>query len=576
MKQFKLATLAAAGLLASGLAGAGTLQVTPIQYAAETIVSGTALTAPVFSYALAAPISVSSSPIFDFDFELNNAVWDKVTAHMVPSANPGTMFYIVSQDGTTSLKATALSYSNGDKTLRLRFTMVAGGAVGLVGATPAANYTFPVGSNIVIGSTVAPPSVIGTAAMVVPANSCSPTDVDTKLKTYMYDALGSLTSETAVGGAINFVQENTYLRSSSGLSVTATAPAATIESSKIDVTQPSLGRFFTNDADAAGTANNTNTVAIARVRFSDRGTFKDATVGAVGNYTVATGFTGAGGAAAGPLGNVSVDKMNLRVTGAFNTNGTVYMSSLPTCLDEIDLAAGTVAALATGTAASAGARATLVAGSATFTGLKINVLGFTGAAPTAYVCYKRDISVASSVLPPSQFRLDATVANVTHVAESGSPVCGDALYNLRQNGVQVDLRNVVAKTSPAYAEGWRSFIRVINTDEAQTATVAGQVIKSDGTVMGGSTLVTLAPRAYKFMDTDQIETALFGSTSAGYAANDGSNYRLRLSSPTSSIRVQNYLFNPTSKNFIEASSSQGDEQPGILPVVPTVQEDARK
>ncbi len=574
MKQFKLATLAAAGLLATGLAGAGTLQVTPIQYAAETIVSGTALTAPVFSYALAAPISVSSSPVFDFDFELDNALWDKV---LYPAGVAGNTFYIVSQDGVFSLKATSISYptGGGDKVLRLRFNMVAGGLAGFVGATPAANYTFPVGSNVVIGTTLAPPSVVGTAAMVAPANSCTPADANTILRVNMYDALAANTPETAAGSAINFVQQNTYLRSSSGLAVNA-ATAGALETSRIDVTNPSLGRFFTNDADLGGTAANVNEVAIARIRFTDRGTFKDAAVGATGNYTVATGFAAVGGATPA-LGNVSVNKLNLRVTGAFNTAGFVYMSTMASCLDAIDVATGVPAAVATNVAPVAGALATnFTASSATFTGLQITAAGFPTATPTAYVCYKRDVTVASSVIPPSQFALDPTVSNVTHTAESGSPVCGANLYNLRQNGVQMDLRNVVAKTSPAYTEGWRSFVRIINTDESQTAVVTGQVITSAGTVLAGKTLITLAPRAYKFMDTDEIETALTGSASAAYSAADGQNYRLRLTSPTSSIRAQNWLLNPATKNFVEASGAQGDEQPGTAATAAAVTEDSRK
>ena len=97
-------------------------------------------------------------------------------------------------------------------------------------------------------------------------------------------------------------------------------------------------------------------------------------------------------------------------------------------------------------------------------------------------------------------------------------------------------------------------------------------------VLGGAVIApSIPPRGYLVLTSAQIEALLVGTASAGYVPTGaGTNYRLRLSSPTSSLRAQNYLFNPDSKNYIEASSSQGDEQPGNAAGLNSVAEDSRK
>lgn len=587
MKQFKLATLAAAGLLATGLAGAGTLQVTPIQYAAETIAAGQPMTAPVFSYALGAPISTASQPVFTFRFTLDKAVWDKTS---ITVANT----YIISNDNTVSLQPDGISYLKADgtasatatdaATVVLTFTMR--GINGIVGATAAApvnpNYTFAQGANIVIGTAALPPKALGTSAMAAPANVCVGGVEDVVLSVAMFNAIGAETAESLTGSALNLLRSNTYLRTNAALLVVASTAN---ESSRIDVTSPSLGKQFTNPA--GDPTVNVDFINLGSLRVTERGLFKDASSAAGNNYTVEGANFGVDGASAGAAdGFVSVRRFSMTVNGMFQaapatataTSPKVFLSSSNDCASPLDTATGNAGTLAT-------AAATMTGTSATFTNFPTTAAGFpytltgTTKARTAWICLQRNNALANSdIIPPAQFSITEGSANqMGHFAtESGSPICGSALYNLRQNGVQFDLRNVVARNSPAYTEGWRSFVRVINTDETQTATVFGQVITSAGVVLAGAPIVTLAPRAYRFLSTDQIETSLAGSASAAYAATDGQNYRLRLTAPVASLRAQNWLLNPATGNFIEASGAQGDEAPGNAVGLNTVSEDSRK
>lgn len=567
MKQLKVVSLAAC-MLAAGFVSAGTLQVTPVQYAAETIVAGAALNATVYSYSLAAPIATTSAPVFTAEFKLNNALWNAALAVDEVA--------LVDPTNTTGIRATSVVLNAAGDTMTATFTVAAGGTVPATGpvlATPPVGYTFPVGSNIIVGRTVAP-VVKATAAQVAPALTCTASSVLTTLTAAIKNALGT---ETETVAPLNVLNNATYLTSNSALSVTAQASTGTAaETSKIDVTNPSLGKQFTNNADAGSTNADVNVVNIGSIVFSDRGVFKDATsVGGAQPYTVATGFGVAGAAAAG-AGNVSVTAANVVVNGVFNTAGSVYLSDAPTCLTEVNLTTGAVAALATGTKASAAAQATLTGTSATLAlaGGLATAFPASAAGRTGYICYKRDVTTTTA-MAPSQFTIGAA-SSVTHAAtESGpTPICGTNLYNLTQNGVRIDVRNFVGGATGAATGGWTSILRLINTDASQTATVTGQMIKNDGTVLAGATIATVPANGYTNLTSAQVEAALAGSASAGYTDAAGVNTRLRVSAPVSSLRVQNYLYNPVLKTFIEADGSQGDEQPGNAPTL--VNEDARK
>lgn len=192
----------------------------------------------------------------------------------------------------------------------------------------------------------------------------------------------------------------------------------------------------------------------------------------------------------------------------------------------------------------------------------------------AYVCY--DVSPQTSLL------LQTSISNVNDLlkaAPSSNSATVDSLANGFQEqkntcsgtltpiggGVKVDVRNYATSKT---AGNWSSVIRIINPSETNTAKVYGQLIHADGTYGGWGVLqTTLAPRAAVNMTSAQIDALLTNApvnNGAGYVAGavapaaSGVGDRLRITADgVGSLRVQNYLYNPDSKNFIEASSTQG-------------------
>lgn len=196
----------------------------------------------------------------------------------------------------------------------------------------------------------------------------------------------------------------------------------------------------------------------------------------------------------------------------------------------------------------------------------VNMLGFgtTGLGPV-YVCYTVP---GNAVIPGSAYTVNGTLVK----APAGAPFneqnnsCTGTLYPLG-GSVKIDVRNYVAGNR---ADKWTSVIRLINTSETRSATVYGQYIHADGKYGKWGQLTVLAPRAVLNMpafatDGTSIDEKLTNapahatsSLNATAAVDVAKNPRLRITSPDGdTLRVQNYLFNPASQNFIEASSSQG-------------------
>jgi hypothetical protein len=188
--------------------------------------------------------------------------------------------------------------------------------------------------------------------------------------------------------------------------------------------------------------------------------------------------------------------------------------------------------------------------------------GPTGTNPI-YIC--NDVSAVTSAIPPSTFSAVAVLskASGTLPAPEQNNSCNGPLYPL-SGGVKVDVRNYATSKT---AGNWMSVIRLINPSETNTATVFGQLIHADGSYGGWGQIATLAPRAVTNMTSSQIDALLVNAPAtngAGYVggaippAAQTVGDRLRVTADgVSSLRVQNYLYNPDSKNFIEASSTQG-------------------
>lgn len=191
-----------------------------------------------------------------------------------------------------------------------------------------------------------------------------------------------------------------------------------------------------------------------------------------------------------------------------------------------------------------------------------------------YVC--NDVSNVTTPIPPSTFSAVATLNKAlgTLPTPEQNNYCSGPLYPL-SGGVKIDVRNYATSKT---AGSWMSVIRLINTSETNTATVYGQLIHADGSYGGWGKLTTLAPRAVRNMTSSEIDALTINApftNGAGYVGGvipplpQSTGDRLRVTADgVSSLRVQNYLYNPDSKNFIEASSTQGVDFEGTTDRAP--------
>lgn len=214
----------------------------------------------------------------------------------------------------------------------------------------------------------------------------------------------------------------------------------------------------------------------------------------------------------------------------------------------------------------------------------------------AYVCY--DVIAGTSLLSQTSTAgtgdllkaapsaNSSTVDSATDGLQEQKNSCSGALTPIG-GGVKIDVRNYATSKT---AGNWMSVIRIINPSETRTAAVYGQLIHADGSYGGWGKLADLLPRAVTNMTSSSIDALLVNapvSNGTGYVAGavapavQATGDRLRITADgVGALRVQNYLYNPDSKNFIEASSTQGvdfDSPTGRAPSDPqTIDQDAQR
>lgn len=544
----KLKVLSA--LLASAFAGiattasAGVIQASYKNYASEVFgTDAVVLTAPTINYALALPLSgtVGNPNSFSISWTLASGEW---------AAAPGTgTITLTDPSNLNPINPDTVVRSNGNKTLTATFTVTT-------------NYT--VGSQIVLGSGGAVTitkigSTLGAPALT---NGCGNDVASINVSVRLQNAAGvEFDSNFSLAPLSNTTP---IVQSSVALSVTArdsaaysaTTPALN-ELGRVDVLTGSLGLDFTNDADVTGAS--IRRVNIGRVNIADKAILFDLD-GSAAYSSKGVLF------ASNPntdVGVVEANTLKIDVSGVFTTaanGGLFYASADATCATTLE--AGTIAAN--------GASATVTLTNADLIALR----GAVGAAALpAYLCYETD---RSNIIPVSQFRVTGgSLSKFTNSLEAPNPVCPANIYNLTANGVKIDVRNYVPAVAAAPSGGWYSVVRVINTDESQTVSPVIQALLADGTLGASGLLDTVAsvdnktgpfkPREVRYYVSSAIDGVLNAAATAGrpsYGAADvGGNARLRISAPSSSIRVQNYVYNPGNGNFIEASAAQSDEGP---------------
>lgn len=563
MKQKLLSALvvaAVAGMAAN--ANAGVIQASYKNYAAEVFGTDTVvLTAPTIGYALALPLTgtVANPNNFTITWTLDSGEW--TTAATTAAA-------IVSPDNASALNANSVTIDpTNPKVLKATFTVT---------------KNFTVNSQIVLGVTDTTPggpaptidsagveafvTKVGTklGAPAAGSDGCSDSLADVKVTVELKNAAGAVFDSNFPGNS----NTTPIVQSAVALSLTTAASdnssfGAVLEQSLVDVLNPSLGYLFTDGANdvtasvgglapalAAGRIN------LGQVILKDRNTLFD--LDATTAYSSQTINHGAA-TTAGTVDIGTTGALSIKANGSFVGGGVVYLSNSAACPAPGAANEYTVVVPAAGAATvdlkATGANVTAV----------LTAAGAADLTRRTNVCYQ---APSNKVIPTSQFVLvSGALTKATGANEATNKVCPGNLYNLRANGVQVDVRNYVPAAAAATSGGWKSIVRIINTDEGQSANVTGTVLHRNGDLGASALLVTLKPREVVYMQSADIDAKLNAAatqTATTFGADDtGSNARLRLTAATSSIRVQNYLYNPVNGNFIEGSSAQGDEGPTL-------------
>lgn len=550
MKQKLLSALvvaAVAGMAAN--ANAGVIQASYKNFAAEVFGADVTMKAPVIGYSLAQPLtgSVGNPNTFTVKYTLSNgAKW------------------------VAAPQASLVSVNNVDATAPVSGTIDASGSVVTYVFTLNTGITFPTNSTIVLGSNGINGATDGTINNVykelqkpaLAAAYCDPTPTQIGVTIYMENNAGTEFETNFTQSALS--NTTPILQSDAATETTVTpgdklAAANTArETSRVDVLVGSLGKFFTVNDNNTAVADVTDASAplkqvlnLGSIEFSDRKSLYDTNGSTI--YSVATQVLpvvggGFGGGTAAD-GIVSHDGLTVKVSGKFVAGGLLELH-------------GAADAACSGAALAADAVSTSYNTDRTLATVTLTAAQLAGNS-LVYACYTVP---GTKIIPTAQFAVESgTLPRLVASKELATPICPGALYNLTANGVRVDVRNYVPAVAAAPSGGWKSIVRIINTDEQQAADVIGTALHRNGDIGASATLVSLKPREVVYMlsaDIDAKLDAAATSTVTSFGADDiGQNARLRLTAANSSIRVQNYLYNPVNGNFIEGSSAQGDEGP---------------
>lgn len=559
MQQKLLSALVVAAVAGMAVnANAGVIQSSYKNYAAEVFGNNTVvLTAPTIGYALALPLTGTAANPNSFTIQWTlsgGAVWN---------AAPAAATIVIAQpDGTVA--------AQGPTTYQVATpTLSADGAT--LSATVTVYSNFTTGSQVVLGGG-GPVQVtkVGTTlgAPALATDGCSDAVASVNVTAKLTNAAGTeFDSNFNLAPLLNttpIVQsrraiEVLALSSSAYPRTTAGALDTDIEQSKVDVLLPSAGKNFTNTpVDITGSVTSIN---LGQVIVRDRAVLFD--LNGTNPYSVGTAAFGTNPASS--VGIVEANGITFKVSGKFATGGTVTVRANTVAAGGNTVVGAVIPSTVTFNADRTEATVTVA-------GADLTDAAFTqdgaGATPTARRLNIVYTVTGTSQIPVAQFRVTSGQLNKFATSlEAPNVACPGNIYNLVANGVQVDVRNYVPAVAAAPSGGWKSIIRLINTDEAQTAEVTGTALLRNGDLGASAVLVTLKPREVVYMQSADIDAKLNAAATAtakSFGADDiGQNARLRLTAATSSIRVQNYLYNPANGNFIEGSSAQGDEGPAL-------------
>ncbi len=565
MKQTQLSILAASlvAAFAANVAYAGNVASSNPQIAREVITADTQdVKAPEASYAFQGDLNTASQ-IQTMQVQItltSGGAWDS-TALVADSIK------VYEADGITAIAPVASvtpSTSADGKTL---FATISFPVDGKVHKTPVIAFN---------RASVGQSSIFKLFSVVGTVVSCDKTSTQLPfiVKHFTGVAPGSTTlAVNGVNGA--FEDESARVGSNNGnvmMSFPTNINLGVVSSVGAAKVNPANQLQFKAPLAADATTLTTTLANLGSISLKQQATGYDSNLTNVYNVT-----TTAAGTAAATVQNGTVEAKSLDVTitatQGFVPGGVVFLSTTSSCAAAI---AGTSVTV-TGTT---GNSLSTSISTANLAALLTNAAAAAAApfpafaAQTAHVCY--NVAGATSAIPPSVFAGTAvlTKAPGTLPFPEQNNSCAGPLFPLA-SGVKIDVRNYATASTNG---NWLSVIRLINPSETNTATVYGQLIHADGTYGNWGPIATLAPRASANMTSDVINAKLVNVPvsvtpgAAGPVVNAAPNAggdRLRVTADgVGSLRVQNYLYNPDSKNFIEASSTQAVDFDGTTDRAP--------
>jgi len=566
MKQKLLSALVVAAVAGMAVnANAGVIQASYKNYAAEVFGTDTVvLNAPTIGYALALPLTGTAQNPNNF-----TVTWTLTDGEWSDTGTIGAV--LVSPDNSSAQNAATVAVDpTNKKVLKATFTVVSNFTVasqivlgirntGALNAPTLASATFE-----------APVTKIGTklGAPAVNADGCSDGTAAVNVTIKLTNA-ANVEFDSSFPGNSN---STPIVQSAVALSLTTAASDngnlfdndsdnttdAVLEQSLVNVLTPALGRVFTDGladvSTSAAAVSNPGRINLGQVLIKDRNTLFD--LNGTNAYT-SQNITTAGGPVI--TGAVESNVLSVKAGGLFQAGGKVYLSNNASCP-----APGAANEYTVTIAAGGASTVDLKATAANITAV-LTAAGSQDLSRRTNICYE---APGTAVIPTAQFSLvSGSLSKITGSNEATNKICPGKLYNLKANGVQVDVRNYVPAIVGPISGGWKSVVRIINTDESQTADVTGTVLHRNGDLGASALLATLKPREVVYMLSADIDAKLNAAATGvltSFGADDtGANARLRLTAPSSSIRVQNYVFNPSNGNFFEASAAQGDEGPAL-------------
>lgn len=597
MKQKHLSVLAASliAAFATDVAFAGQIQSSSVSIAREVITTNTqTIVAPSVAYRFFGDVDARvQTQKFQVEFTLGSGVFAAgPVAGTSISVSDGVTGAILDQNAAGDYTVDKVGLSDDKKTVYATITVNQGAARLIKQPIVAFNVT----SN----------TIGGVAAVNVAADRAT-------IKN-LFDVVGDLVADYAADGTCSAVKQMTvsvkhytalsdptvlatdsnatpdeHLRAGSTNSGTLVTfptnilPVVTTSTGNAKVNAAGQNLNFTGSATAGATPDawvNATVVDLGSIALKQNGLGYDSDLQ---NQYVLTGNPAASGVTAAATatlndGNVEATSLTATVT---ETKGVGFVVGGKLWLDSAANCAGGVVS---GGAVATDITANNAAGPITLTVQQAQLNAALGATGTnkLYVCY--GVNGVTTTIPQGSFTTKAVLVKSAAGANLNEQnnTCAAPHYSLG-GGVKIDVRNYATSAS---AGGWMSVIRLINPNETRAVDVWGQIIHQDGTYgpwglltkglnAGTANADKLAPRAVLNLTSAQVDALLANAPAAG-ALNgsstpvaSGTGARLRITSNTAStLRVQNYLYNPDSKNFIEASSTQGVDFEGSIDRAP--------